>query len=206
MAQRVILVHGLWMRAPVLAYWARGLRKAGFDPVFFSYRSLAQSPETAMRRLRDLVMQHPESHVLAHSLGGLLAVKALAGCKGFSGRIVCVGSPLAGSQVLRHYAGSPMARLAGSSAGLLGSGMDAVPEGLSVSVIAGTEALGLGRLLHRFTESNDGSVALSETDIPGLSRHVKVAASHSGQLFSSAVLDAAIDLLSDSPKSDHKSL
>ena len=76
MAQRVILVHGLWMRAPVLMYWARGLRKAGFDPVQFSYRSLLQSPETAMRRLRELVLQQPDSHVLAHSLGGLIAVKA----------------------------------------------------------------------------------------------------------------------------------
>ena len=181
MAQRVILVHGLWMRAPVLAYWARGLRKAGFDPVYFSYRSLAQSPETAMRRLRDLVMQQPESHVLAHSLGGLLAVKALAGCKGYSGRIVCVGSPLAGSQVVRHYAGTPMARLAGNSAGLLSSGLDAVPDGLSVSVIAGTEPLGLGRVFHRFQERNDGTVALSETKIAGLHRHVSVSASHSGQ-------------------------
>lgn len=195
MAQRVILVHGLWMRAPVLAYWARGLRKAGFDPVFFSYRSLAQSPETAMRRLRELVMQQPESHVLAHSLGGLIAVKALAGYKGYSGRIVCVGTPLAGSRVVRRYAGTALGRLAGESAGLLGKGLDAVPEGLSVSVIAGTEPLGMGRLLHRFDEGNDGSVALSETRIAGLDRHVTVAASHSGQLVSKQVLEQAILLL-----------
>lgn len=195
MKPRVILVHGLWMRAPVLMYWARGLRKAGFDPVYFSYRSLLQAPETAMRRLRDLAMQNPAGHVLAHSLGGLIAIKALTDCPGFTGRIICVGSPLAGSQVVRHYAGTALGRLAGGSAELLSSGLKEIPDGLSVSVIAGTEPRGLGRVFHRFHERNDGSVALSETDIPGLSRHVKVRASHSGQLLSKSVLEAAISLL-----------
>ena len=194
MAPRVILVHGLWMRAPALMYWARGLRKAGFEPVHFSYRTLRQSPDTAMRRLRELVMQQPDSHILAHSLGGLIAVKALADCPAFTGRIVCVGSPLAGSQVVRHYAGTALANVTGHSTALLADGLDAIPDGLSVSVIAGTEPLGLGRLLHRFSEDNDGSVALSETRIPGLHRHVTVPVSHSGQLLSKAVLDAAIDL------------
>lgn len=202
----MILVHGLWMRAPALMYWARGLKKAGFDPVLFSYRTLAQSPETAMRRLRELVMQHPDSHVLAHSLGGLIAIKALTDCPVFTGRIVCVGSPLAGSQVVRRYAGTALGRLAGNSAELLSAGLQAVPEGLSVSVIAGTEPFGLGRMLHRFQERNDGTVALSETEIPGLSQHVSVTASHSGQLFSKTVLKTAVALLSGTPKPDHKSL
>lgn len=192
---RVILVHGLWMRAPALIYWARGLAKAGFDPVFFSYRSLTQSPEAAIRRLRNMALQDPDCHVLAHSLGGLIAVKALSGCHGHRGRIVCVGSPLAGSQVVRRYARTFLGRLTGSNTELLSSGLQAVPDGLSVSVIAGIEPLGLGRMLHRFQERNDGSVALSETEIPGLSRHVSVTSSHSGQLFSKKVLDQAIALL-----------
>lgn len=206
MAQRVILVHGLWMRAPVLAYWARGLRRAGFEPVCFSYRTLRHSPDTAMRRLRELVMQQPDSHILAHSLGGLIAVKALADCPAYTGRIVCVGSPLAGSQVVRHYAGTALANATGRSTALLADGLDAIPDGLSVSVIAGTEPLGLGRLLHRFSEDNDGSVALSETKIAGLAHHVTVASSHSGQLLSKTVLKTAIALLVDTPKCGHKSL
>lgn len=192
MARRVVLVHGLWMRAPALMYWARGLRKAGFEPDYFSYRTLRQSPETAMRRLREFVMKKPDSHVLAHSLGGLIAVKALADCPAYTGRIVCVGSPLAGSRVLRQIAGTQLAPIAGSSLDLLCQGLDAVPEGLSVSVIAGVRPFGLGRILHRFAEANDGSVALSETRIPGLRSHITVPASHSGQLLSKAVLDAAV--------------
>lgn len=206
MARRVVLVHGLWMRAPALMYWARGLRKAGFEPDYFSYRTLRQSPETAMRRLRERVMQQPDSHVLAHSLGGLIAVKALADCPAYTGRIVCVGTPLAGSQVVRHYAGTALQRLAGGNTDLLSAGLDAIPDGLSVSVIAGSEPLGLGRLLHRFSEGNDGSVALSETKIAGLAHHVTVASSHSGQLLSKTVLKTAIAMLADAPKHGHKSL
>ena len=78
MAPRVLLVHGLWMHAPALAYWARGLRRAGFRPVLFSYRSLLQAPETAMARLRAVALAEPDTHILAHSLGGLVSVKALA--------------------------------------------------------------------------------------------------------------------------------
>jgi len=33
MKARVLLVHGLWMHAPALFYWARQLRRAGFKPV-----------------------------------------------------------------------------------------------------------------------------------------------------------------------------
>lgn len=200
MARRVVLVHGLWMRAPVLGYWAAGLRAAGFDPVPFSYDTLRHAPEAAMPPLRALVMRDPDSHVLAHSLGGLVAVKALADAPGYRGHIVCVGSPLAGTRVLRRLAGTRLATIAGGSLDLLCNGLDAVPAGLSVSVIAGVRPFGLGRVLHRFSEPNDGSVALSETRIPGLQQHITVNASHSGQLFSKQVLDAAIAVMSGSPR------
>ena len=70
-----------------------------------------------------------------------------------------------------------------------------MPEGLKVSVIAGTKPHGLGRLLRRFDEPSDGTVALSETKIPGLERHITVPVSHSGQLFSKTVVDEVLGLL-----------
>jgi pimeloyl-ACP methyl ester carboxylesterase len=195
MAARVLLVHGLWMHAPVLYYWARQLHLVGYRPKTFSYRSLLQTPETAMSRLRDAALAESDTHIVAHSLGGLLAIKAMADCPQFTGRIICVGSPLAGSQVVRQYAGTPLGYMAGRSVSLLSEGLKAVPESLHVSVIAGTKAQGLGRFVHRFNEPNDGSVALSETQIPGLRRHVTVHSSHSGQLFSKAVAEQVVALL-----------
>lgn len=195
MARRVLLVHGLWMHAPALYFWARQLRSAGFRPQYFSYRSLLQSPEQAIARLRQAALAEPETDILAHSLGGLIAIEAMTGCAEFRGRIVCVGSPLAGSRVVRRYRDTPLGMLAGRSTALLVRGFERVPDGLDVAVIAGTDPKGLGRIVHRFQEPNDGSVAVSETRIPGLRRHLSVPVSHSGQLFSKAAMTQVIALL-----------
>ena len=183
------------MHAPALYFWARQLRAAGFRPQYFSYRSLLQSPEQAIAHLREAVLAEPETDILAHSLGGLIAVEAMTGCAPFRGRILCVGSPLAGSQVVRRYGKTPLGFLAGRSTALLSRGFTQVPDGLDVSVIAGTDPKGLGRFVHRFDGENDGSVALSETRIPGLQKHVCVPVSHSGQLFSKTVIKEVLALL-----------
>ncbi|MBP6534961.1 MAG: alpha/beta hydrolase [Arenimonas sp.] len=195
MKARVLLVHGLWMQAPALFYWAWRLRKAGFEPVYFSYKSLLQGPDSARVRLRQAALERPDTHILAHSLGGLVTLNALAGEQSFNGRIICVGSPLAGSRTARALASHHAGRLAGHSLPLLCQGLQRVPEGLKVSVIAGTKPNGLGRLLQRFDEPSDGTVALSETKIPGLERHITVPVSHSGQLFSKTVVDEVLGLL-----------
>ena len=195
MARRVLLVHGLWMHAPALYYWARQLRAAGYRTEYFSYRSLLQHPEQAVARLRAEALAEPDTDILAHSLGGLIALEALTGCGDFRGRILCVGSPLAGSRVVRRYRNTPLGFLAGRSTALLSRGFTQVPDGLDVSVIAGTDPKGLGRFVHRFDETNDGSVALSETRIPGLHTHLTVPVSHSGQLFSKAVIKQVLTLL-----------
>lgn len=205
MLTRVLLVHGLWMHAPVLYYWKKELGKAGFAVEYFSYKSLLHSPEKSYARLREVALAQPNTHIVAHSLGGLIAVNALAAAE-FKGQIICVGTPLAGSQVVRHYASTPLGALAGRSAALLCAGLQQIPDGLQVSAIAGTHSKGLGRVFHRFSEPNDGTVALSETKILGLSQHLTVHASHSGQLFSKEVVNKAIELLANAPKVQHKSL
>jgi pimeloyl-ACP methyl ester carboxylesterase len=196
MKSRVLLVHGLWMRAPALLFWRKQLRAAGYQPEFFSYPSLLQSPETAMQRLRDVALAQPNTHILAHSLGGLLAVKALANSPEYNGKIICVGSPLAGSQVVRQIAHSSLSKLIGRSMPMLLQGLQEIPEGLHVCAIAGVNPHGLGRLVNTFSEPNDGTVALSETKVLGLAQHVQVHASHSGQLLSTEVMQKVIGILS----------
>ena len=62
-------------------------------------------------------------------------------------------------------------------------------------MVAGNVARGAGRLLARFDGPSDGTVAVAETRLPGLSDHVVVRASHSGLLFSdAAVRQAAVFL------------
>lgn len=196
MGARILLVHGLWMRAPALLFWRKQLRLAGYQPEFFSYPSLFQSPETAMQRLRDAALAQPNTHLLAHSLGGMLAVKAMANTPEFKGKIICVGSPLAGSQVVRQISHSALGNLVGRSMPMLLEGLPCIPDGLHVAVIAGVNPHGLGRIINTFNEPNDGTVAISETQLPGLTEHIQVNASHSGQLISREVVNAILAILS----------
>jgi pimeloyl-ACP methyl ester carboxylesterase len=152
-------------------------------------------PDSILNHLRQAALEKPDTHIVAHSLGGLVALKALAGATAFKGRIICIGSPLAGSRAARALASHHAGRMAGHSLPLLCQGLQRVPEGLKVSVIAGTKPHGLGRLLRRFDEPSDGTVALSETKIPGLERHITVPVSHSGQLFSKAVVQQFLNML-----------
>jgi hypothetical protein len=199
MSTRVLLVHGLWMQAPALYYWKKELSKAGFAVDCFSYKSMLQSPEQAFVKLREAAMAKPNTHILAHSLGGLVAVNAMASSE-FKGHIICVGTPLRGSEVARQMAIKHIGKLAGQSLPLLCQGINQIPKGLQVSAIAGIKPHGLGRLLYRFTEPNDGTVMLSETRVDGLASHLTVNASHSGQLFSQQVVNKAIELLFSVPK------
>lgn len=198
MTARVLLVHGLWMRSIAMRWLATRLRSAGFAPVQFGYYSLLQDTDAVVARLADALRAQPGTHVVAHSLGGLLALRAadLAGV-GRVGRIVCLGSPLAGSHaassiVARVPAG---ARLVGHNRALLASGIDHVPQGLQVGAIAGCVPRGLGGVVARFECEHDGTVAIAETRVPGLADHVVLHASHSGLIFSDAAVRQAVAFL-----------
>lgn len=52
-----------------------------------------------------------------------------------------------------------------------------------VAVIAGNKPQGLGKLVAPFTEDNDGTVGISETQLEGIVHHRIVPTSHSGLLW-----------------------
>jgi hypothetical protein len=56
-----------------------------------------------------------------------------------------------------------------------------------LGIIAGRQPLGLGRLFAAFTEPNDGTVAVSETHIPGAADSIVLPVSHFGMLVSARV-------------------
>ncbi|HWS77633.1 MAG TPA: alpha/beta hydrolase [Thermomonas sp.] len=198
MNERVLLVHGLWMRSIAMRWLATRLRSQEFAPQLFGYYSLLQDTDAVVARLAEALRQQPGTHVLAHSLGGLLALRA-AQAVGVQqvGRIVCLGSPLAGSRaassiVARIPAG---ARLVGHNRDLLQAGIGDIPDGLEVGAVAGCVPRGLGGVVARFDCEHDGTVAIPETRVPGLADHVVVRASHSGLVFSDAAVRQAVHFL-----------
>jgi pimeloyl-ACP methyl ester carboxylesterase len=174
------------MRRPALVLLAHRLRQRGFAPQIFGYSTLWRTPDQAMARLAAQLSTFGEQpvHVVAHSLGGLIAAETFNRYPGLPpGRLVCLGSPIAGSAAARGLAGGPMAFVSGRSGGLLRAGLPALPAGREIGMIAGTRPLGLGQLFGHFSDPSDGTVALSETRLPGLADHVQVASSHSGLIF-----------------------
>lgn len=197
----VILVHGLWMRSAALGRLAARLDAAGFAPQRFGYASIAGGPEAAAPALaaRIRALGPGPVHLLAHSLGGLIALETLRLHPALPvGRVVCLGSPLTGSAAARGMARWPGgARLLGRSAALLDRGFARCVEGVAVGVIAGNLPLGLGVVFGRFAGPHDGTVAVAETRLPGIADHRVIAASHTGLLFSSAAARLAVAFLRD---------
>ena len=186
------------MRRPALWLLARRLRRRGFAPILFNYPTLWNSPTAAMERLamRLYGLGTGPVHIVAHSLGGLIAVQA---CNQFqklpAGRIVCLGSPLAGSSAARGLADKHLGWIAGRSGPLLRGGLAALPAGRQVGMIAGVQSLGLGKYFGPLDGPNDGTVAVWETKLPGMAGHVTVPSSHSGLVLSPLVAELAGNFL-----------
>ena len=132
------------------------------------------------------LLQRGETHVLAHSLGGLVTLRALQLHPGVPvHRVVCLGSPLCGSAAATGLSRRPLtAKSLGRSADLLQRGCGRWEGAAEIVVIAGNRPLGLGRYFGRIEGPSDGTVAVAETRLAGLADHIVIPASHTGLLFS----------------------
>ncbi len=197
--ERVILLHGLWMRAFTLLALRRGLGRSGYTVELFDYASVLRGPEVAVRRLVQRVRgsDNETVHLVGHSLGGLVALRALLREPDLiNGRVVCLGTPLRGSAVARVLGGLPGGSwLLGTSESLLRDGLPRWQGLQQVGVIAGRMPVGFGFLFGSLASPHDGTVSVAETVIPGLSDHVQVAATHTGLLFSGTVVSQIVAFL-----------
>jgi pimeloyl-ACP methyl ester carboxylesterase len=178
------------------------LKSAGFAPSVFRYpslhASLAQVTAALAARLRaagDAV------HVVAHSLGGLVALETLQESRDLpSGRVVLLGSPVQGSRAARVIAGWSLGpQLLGSLAiAELARAHDRRWSGTrEVGLIAGSRSAGLGRVFADLPQPNDGTVCVDETELPGAADSVVLDATHTGMLLSRGVAEAIIAFLRD---------
>jgi len=193
MSDHVILLHGLWMRGFALAMLHRRLAEAGFQVDRFDYLSVAATQQHILDQLRArmhaLGADGEPVHLVGHSLGGLLALRACLGADLPAGRVVCLGSPLKGSAAARSFSawGRGGEVLLGHNRELLEQGFVRWADARQVGVIAGCTPLGLGAVLGHLDGAHDGTVAVEETRLAGLTAHCVVEANHTGLLFSADV-------------------
>jgi pimeloyl-ACP methyl ester carboxylesterase len=188
MNDHVVLLHGLWMRGFTLVALRHRLEHAGFSVELFDYASVLHGPEPSVDRLIARAREHQgrKLHFVGHSLGGLVALQALARDPQLTrGHVVCLGSPLRGSAVARGVARLPGGTwLIGKSLDILRNGIERWTGPQPVGAIAGRLPIGLGFALGALASPHDGTVSVAETELPGLTDHCVVPATHTGLLFS----------------------
>lgn len=162
------------------------LQKEGITPHFFGYNSITEGSEEGITSLRDTIEKIGPTHLVGHSLGGLMALALLERHPNLPvQRVVCLGSPLCGSAAARNIAMLPGgARMLGQSRAILDSGFKEAMQAKEIGMIAGDKPIGLGCLIGKIARPHDGSVGLDETRLPGLTDHVVIHASHTGMNFS----------------------
>jgi pimeloyl-ACP methyl ester carboxylesterase len=196
----VVYVHGMWMPGEEMLFIKHHLEKhQGYAGHLFRYPSVSSSLDENAGRLADFVsaLDAEQVHLVGHSLGGVLALRMLSlNPDAPAGRVVCMGSPLSGSRAadILHRTdwgsmilGQTISDGVVSEAANLWAG--AVTDQRDVGSIAGTTPIGLGRLIAKFKEENDGTVAVSETHLAGLKDHICLSVSHSGMALSADTAD-----------------
>jgi len=193
--EAVLVLHGLLMNRHAMAVLAARLRRAGFTVQAFSYNSLRDGIEShvaaTLRRFDGL--NFGRVHLVGHSMGGVVALKAVERMRDTQrrrlGRVVALGSPLSGREMALAAEHHPLGRwMLGKSTELWRQGYPLrIPEGVAVGAIAGTRRFGLGALLGGLRGPNDGVVRVEETRLPGLADHMVLPVTHSGMLVSGAV-------------------
>lgn len=186
----VVLVHGIWMTGHEMAYLGRRLTRNGFNVYRFPYPARAATIAEHAARLGEFAARLPEPvvHFVAHSLGGRVVWHWLNGgsARRKPGRFIALGTPFLGSRVAARLARHRWGRWLlgrGGEDGLLAA-VHVAGDMPAIGIIAGAWPYGVGRLLCRFREPNDGTVTIAETRLPGIAAHLTVNTSHLGLLFS----------------------
>jgi len=202
----VICLHGFWSHGAGMYLIKRRLENEyGMRALLFNYPSVRGTLDENAAALAEFVRQEGAegAHIVGHSLGGVVSLRMLANhADAPPGRLVCLGSPLTGSRAADFLGRQDWAEpILGHS---LSKGVIDAPASAwamdacaarEVGVIAGDASIGFAQFVAEFEEDNDGTVAVSETQLAGARDHMIMPVSHNGMLLSSRVVDQAAAFL-----------
>ncbi|HWZ61606.1 MAG TPA: alpha/beta hydrolase [Steroidobacteraceae bacterium] len=190
----VVYVHGLWLPGEeALLLKHRLAQEFSLTLHWFRYFGASESMADITSRLSEFVRElaAPEVHLVGHSLGGLVIYRFLERFpEQPPGRVVFLGVPCVGSRAAERAAAfTPVAHLMGPSVAeeLLTVHQRHWRHARALGIVAGNQPLGLGQFFAHFDEDNDGTVAVSETRLPGATDHTVLPVSHLGMLLAERV-------------------
>lgn len=198
--ETVILIHGLWMHGFVMLPQQHWLTSHGYSVGRFSYHSRRDSLDDNVRLLSRFISKTSGStiHIVAHSLGGLVALKMLSQEHDPRiHRVVLMGTPYESCHCGLALAGVPfLTTIVGQTfKDWFNLPCPELPPSQEIGIIAGTRPLGLGRLIPGLPHPNDGVVAVKETRIGDAKDFITLNVNHAGMLVSRACAEQIYNFL-----------
>ena len=201
----VVLLHGLWRTDASMNKMERRIADAGYVVHNIEYDSTEKTVESlAAEILPQALDQCGEAapvHFVTHSMGGILVRHYLEHHDiPRLGRVVMMGPPNQGSEVIDRYGHWPTFEWFSGPAGLqLGTGEASLPRQLGpvhfeVGIIAGTQSINpiLSTIL---PEADDGKVSVDATRVEGMSDHIEMPVTHVFMMRDDEVIDQALHVL-----------
>jgi len=207
---RVILAPGLWMPAATMWVLAARLSAAGFETGRFGYASVRVDVTGNARRFAEFALAPAADgstgtgegalHLVGHSTGGVMLLRALADFPELArrvSRVVLLGTPYADSAAAHALEQLPGGRaLLGRTLGEWLSCPRPMPHpGNEVGVIAGTSAFGIARLVTRLEAEHDGVIRVDETRVPGARDMITMPVGHTELVLSATVAAEVVSFL-----------
>jgi len=183
----------------------QALQQKGYHVHNVSYAStrkkIEQLAEEAIGPVLKLCPAEHKLHFVTHSLGGILVRQYLSQHEIENlGRVVMLGPPNKGSEVVDRLRDFPGFRFINGEAGLeLGTGEGSVPRKLGAAnfdlgIIAGTRSIDL--ILSRMISGpDDGKVSVENTKLEGMHEHLEMDVTHTFMMRNNAVIEQVIHYL-----------
>jgi len=201
----VILLHGLARTDSSLKKIESVLKGKGYHTVNYNYPSTKHRiDKLAGDTINNALSQCPvgsKIHFVTHSMGGILVRQYLsANSIQNLGRVIMLGPPNQGSQVVDTLNKVPGFKLINGPAGMqLGTGEMSVPKRLGaakidVGIIAGTRSINLF-LSMMLPTPDDGKVSVESTKLEGMSDHIALPVTHPFMMKNDRVISQVVNYL-----------
>lgn len=189
-SEQVVLLHGLCRTSRSMAVMERALTQAGYKVRNVDYPSRSASIERLAEAAVGTAVADCENdgatkiNFVTHSLGGILVRSYVAHHSvPRLGRVVMLGPPNQGSEVVDKLGGWWLFKKVNSPAGNeLGTGQDSTPNKLGpasfcVGIIAGNWTINwINSLL--IPGRDDGKVSVERTKLAGMADHMVIPSAH----------------------------
>jgi pimeloyl-ACP methyl ester carboxylesterase len=204
--EQVVLLHGLGRSGNAMFLLQKRIRDAGYETYSIEYASLQEPPEVILEKVGEQIELFCKDdsrpvHFVGHSLGGLI-VRAYLDQKPLInlGRVVLLGTPSQGSELVDIYGDSWLFKILGPTARVLGTDDDSFPNRIGppyypLGIIAGTSSLTITD--DHLPGPDDGLVSVKSTKTDGMTDFLLVDTSHSMMRYNETVARETIHFLKE---------